>query len=169
MCSSDLSLSAKRVEAHRASNATVTPEALHERYKSATREEKRREENLKTERETHARTREAVPAVDQHPSSISAGSSVVSDLDAPQEQIIVPERMQHPDVMAAARRWFRHLQQKDPGRVPLPSSPQLQEWWQRAGRLGPQRFLEAVSFSVSRGYLNLVEEDRKSTRLNSSH
>ena len=44
--------------------------------------------------------------------------------------------------------------------MPLPSSPQLQEWWQRAGRLGPQRFLEAVSFSVSRGYLNLVEESQ---------
>ena len=123
-------------------------------------EEIRGEKNLKTERKTHARTREAVCAVDQHPASISAGSSVVSDLDAAQEQIIVPERMQHPDVMAGARRWFRHLQQKDPGRVPLPSSPQLQEWWQRAGRLGPQRFLEAVSFSVSRGYLNLVEESQ---------
>ena len=31
------SLSAKRVEAHRASNATVTPEALQQRYKSVTK------------------------------------------------------------------------------------------------------------------------------------
>ena len=37
-------LSARRVEAHRAGNANVTPEALHDRYKSVTREEKRREE-----------------------------------------------------------------------------------------------------------------------------
>ena len=37
-------LSAKRVEAHRASNDSVTQAALQERYKSATREEKRREE-----------------------------------------------------------------------------------------------------------------------------
>ena len=36
------SLSAKRVEAHRASNATVTPEALQQRYKSVTESRKRR-------------------------------------------------------------------------------------------------------------------------------
>ena len=122
--------------------------------------EKRREEkNNKTDIETRTHARATGDSAAQEPPATPA-SSVVSDLDGPGEQIIVPERMQHPDVMAAARRWFRHLQQKDPTRVPLPSSPQLQEWWARAGRLGPQRFLEAVSFSVSRGYLNLVEESQ---------
>ena len=128
-------LTSKRVQKHRAKAADAQPSGADgnaETVTPALPEKIRAEKNLKTERETHARTREAVSAVDQHPASISAGSLVVSDLDAPQEQIIVPERMQHPDVMAAARRWFRHLQQKDPGRVPLPSSPQLQEWWQRA-------------------------------------
>ena len=42
------SLSAKRVEAYRSGNANVTPGALQERYKSVTREEKRREENINT-------------------------------------------------------------------------------------------------------------------------
>ena len=56
------SLSAKRVEAHRASNATVTPEALHERYKSATREEKRREEIDSSNTETQEPQGTAKPA-----------------------------------------------------------------------------------------------------------
>ena len=56
------SLSAKRVETHRASNATVTPEALQQRYKSVTREEKRREEVDSSNTETQEPQGTAKPA-----------------------------------------------------------------------------------------------------------
>jgi hypothetical protein len=160
-------LTAKRVQKHRAAGAAETKVKRQCNAAGVTSplpEKRREEKNNKTDIETrtHARAIDDSAAADPPvtPVTTTPASSVVTDLDGPGEQIIVPERMQHPDVMAAARRWFRHLQQKDPTRVPLPSSPQLQEWWARAGRLGPQRFLEAVSFSVSRGYLNLVEESQ---------
>ena len=55
-------LSAKRVEAHRASNDSVTPAALQQRYKSVTREEKRREEVDSSNTETQEPQGTAKPA-----------------------------------------------------------------------------------------------------------
>lgn len=114
----------------------------------------RRDKNNKTETETRARTRGQAPAESQPP----APDPVLADLDGPADPVIIPEAMQAPDVLRAARQWFRHLQTRAPERVPIPASPQLQEFWQRHARWGPERFKAAVSFSVARGYLNLVEE-----------
>ena len=55
-------LGAKRVEAHRTSNVSVTQAALQERYKSVTREEKRREEVDSSNTETQEPQGTAKPA-----------------------------------------------------------------------------------------------------------
>jgi len=117
-------------------------------------DKRREEENNKTETETRTHARGDTSGESQPP----APDPVLQDLDAPPEPVVIPEAMRGPEVLKAARQWFRHLQQKAPERVPLPASPQLQEFWQRVARWGPERFRAAVSFTVARGYLNLVEE-----------
>ena len=146
-------LTRRRVERHRSCNAGSVTEAPIGNAGGVT---KRREEkkNNKTETETRARTRGQASAESQPP----APDPVLADLDAPADPVIIPEAMQAPEVLRAARQWFRHLQTRAPERVPIPASPQLQEFWQRHARWGPERFKAAVSFSVARGYLNLVEE-----------
>lgn len=146
-------LTRRRVERHRSGNADSVTETPIGNAGGVT---KRREEkkNNKTETETRARTRGQASAESQPPAS----DPVLADLDAPADPVIIPEAMRAPEVLKAARQWFRHLQTRAPERVPIPASPQLQEFWQRHARWGPERFKAAVSFSVARGYLNLVEE-----------
>ena len=123
--------------------------------------EKRREEkNNKTETETRARTRGQAPAESQPPAS----DPVLADLDAPADPVIIPEAMQAPEVLKAARQWFRHLRGRASERLPEEGSEQLREFWRLADSWGPQRFVRAVSFSVARGYANLVEEVEQDAR-----
>lgn len=146
-------LTRRRVERHRFCNADSVTETP---IGNAGGVNKRREEkkNKKTETETRTHARGECFAESQPP----APDPVLADLDAPADPVVIPEAMRGPEVLKAARQWFRHLQQKAPERVPLPASPQLQEFWQRVARWGPHRFRAAVSFTVARGYLNLVEE-----------
>ena len=123
--------------------------------------DKRREEkNNKTETETRARTRGQASAESQPP----ATDPVLADLDGPADPVVIPECMQAPEVLRAARQWFRHLQTRAPERVPQADSEGLRAFWVYAGGLGPDRFLKAVAFSVGRGYANLVEEVEQDAR-----
>ena len=145
-------LTRRRVERHRIGNADSVTETQNGNARSVNK--RREEKNNKTETETRTHARGEASGESQPP----APDPVLQDLDAPAEPVVIPEAMRGPEVLKAARQWFRHLQQKAPERVPLPASPQLQEFWQRVARWGPERFRAAVSFTVARGYLNLVEE-----------
>jgi len=117
--------------------------------------EKRREEKiLNTETETRTHARGEASGESQPP----APDPVLQDLDAPAEPVVIPEAMRGPEVLKAARQWFRHLRDRAPERIPEEGSEQLREFWRLAHSWGPQRFVKAVSFSVARGYANLVEE-----------
>lgn len=152
-------LTRRRVERHRSCNADSVTETPIGNAGGVT---KRREEkkNNKTETETHARTRGQALAKSQPP----APDPVLADLDAPADPVIIPESMQAPEVLRAARQWFRHLQTRAPERVPQADSEQLRAFWVYAGGLGQDRFLKAVAFSVGRGYSNLVEEVEQDVR-----
>ena len=152
-------LTRRRVERHRSGNADSVTETPIGNAGGVT---KRREEkkNNKTETETRARTRGEASAESQP----SAPDPVLADLDAPAEPVLIPEAMRGPEVLKAARQWFRHLQTRAPERVPQADSEQLRAFWVYAGGLGPDRFLKAVAFSVGRGYSNLVEEVEQDVR-----
>lgn len=156
-------LTRRRVERHRSCNADSVTETPIGNAGGVT---KRREEkkNNKTETETRARTRGQASAESQPP----APDPVLADLDAPADPVVIPEAMQAPEVLRAARQWFRHLQTRAPERVPQADSEQLRAFWVYAGGLGPDRFLKAVAFSVGRGYSNLVEEVEQDARVKQS-
>ena len=123
--------------------------------------EKRREEKiLNTETETRTHARGDISAESQPP----APDPVLADLDAPAEPVVIPEAMRGPEVLKAARQWFRHLRGRACERLPEEGSEQLREFWRLADSWGPQRFVRAVSFSVARGYANLVEEVEQDAR-----
>jgi hypothetical protein len=102
--------------------------------------------------------KDAGASVSDFPPEASAGDAAVIGLETQPRPVQIPPRMQGDDVMAAARKWFRHLRQAAPERVPQPGSEQLQEWWTHYGAIGPERFMAAVDFSIARGYKNLIEE-----------
>ena len=110
------------------------------------RDQRREEKNSNRERQT--RTREQTDA-DRLAADAAASKN---------DPVVIPAKMQTEPVLKAFRTWVRHLRQVAPDRVPPPGSPQLQEFWQFVGRMGPERFVEAVAFSVARGYHNLYQE-----------
>jgi len=146
-------LTRRRVERHRFGNADSVTETP---ISNAGSVNKRREEkkNKKTETETRTHARGEASGESQPPAS----DPVLQDLDAPAEPVVIPEAMRGPEVLKAARQWFRHLRDRAPERIPEEGSEQLREFWRLAHSWGPQRFVKAVSFSVARGYANLVEE-----------
>lgn len=152
-------LTRRRVERHRFCNADSVTETP---IGNAGGVNKRREEkkNKKTETETRTHARGESYGESQPP----APDPVLADLDAPAEPVVIPEAMRGPEVLKAARQWFRHLQSRASERLPEEGSEQLREFWRLADSWGPQRFVRAVSFSVARGYANLVEEVEQDAR-----
>jgi hypothetical protein len=132
----------KEIEALR--NAHVTRDVTH-------RVEESRVEIQNTQKDAGA-------SVSDFASEASAGDAAVVGLETQPKPVQIPPRMQGEDVMGAARKWFRHLRQAAPERVPQPGSEQLHEWWTHYGAIGPERFMKAVDFSIARGYKNLIEE-----------
>lgn len=132
------------------SGTNVPPKTGHKGGPDKIREEK----ILNTETETRTHARGESSGESQPP----APDPVLQDLDAPAEPVVIPEAMRGPEVLKAARQWFRHLRDRAPERIPEEGSEQLREFWRLAHSWGPQRFVKAVSFSVARGYANLVEE-----------
>jgi hypothetical protein len=80
----------------------------------------------------------------------------ISVSDAPDE-IVIPLKMQTEEVQKAFTHWVRHLESKDPLKVPPKNSPQLEAFWFQWSKRGPERFCEAVYHSSGNGYLNLHE------------
>ena len=156
-------LTRRRVERHRFGNADSVTETP---IGNAGGVNKRREEkkNKKTETETRTHARGESSAESQPP----APDPVLADLDAPAEPVLIPEAMRGPEVLKAARQWFRHLRGRASERLPEEGSEQLREFWRMADSWGPQRFVKAVSFSVARGYANLVEEVEQDARVKQS-
>lgn len=137
-------LTRRRVEKHRAGNADSVTESQNGNADGVTK--RREEKNLNTKRQT--RTREQTDA-----DRLAAEAAASED-----DPVLIPSKMQTEPVLKAFRTWIRHLRQVAPDRVPPPGSPQLQEFWRFVGRMGPERFVAAVAFSVARGYHNLYEE-----------
>lgn len=76
----------------------------------------------------------------------------------PSREILIPEKMQTPEVQQRAAMWFAHLDVSHPDKRPIPDSPQMQAFWEIANRMGPERFCNAVLFSVGSGFANLREQ-----------
>lgn len=107
--------------------AGVTEMSRSKRDKSVTREEKRREESI----------------------SFSYSET--------QNGVVVPKKMQTPEVQQAVLHWLTHLESKDPLKVPQADSPQMQALWHKWSALGPERLVAAIWHSSSEGFVTLHE------------
>jgi hypothetical protein len=75
----------------------------------------------------------------------------------PQSGIVVPKKMQTPEVQQAVSHWLTHLESKDPLKVPQADSPQMQALWHKWSALGPERLVAAIWHSSSEGFVTLHE------------
>jgi len=74
-----------------------------------------------------------------------------------QSGIVVPKKMQTPEVQQAVSHWLTHLESKDPLKVPQADSPQMQAIWHKWSALGPERLVAAIWHSSSEGFVTLHE------------
>lgn len=74
-----------------------------------------------------------------------------------QNAIVVPKKMQTPEVQQAVTHWLTHLESKDPLKVPQADSPQMQALWHKWSALGPERLVAAIWHSSSEGFMTLHE------------
>jgi len=69
------------------------------------------------------------------------------------EQVIIPEKLNTPECLAAAERWFDYLDGRQlQDRNPRYNAPQLQVWWQKMGRKTPAEFLRDIEGSIAKGW-----------------
>lgn len=139
-------LGAKRTQAHRSGNASVTMPALQDRYDGVTDSlpEKRREEIEK--KAPPAETRIAEP------------QTLPRDFPDHPSEVVIPAKVNTPDCHRAMRDWQRHLDAGGAPNAVIPGSPQEQHLWQWAGRMGPKKFVESVSYSIAQGSHRLMEK-----------
>lgn len=103
------------------------------------REEKRRDNNIDIEA-----TAVSNPTTQHKPDRIG-------------DELVIPEKLRTPAILKAVDEWFQHLELKDPGKVPPRNSPQMQYFWAEANRIGSDKILDVISFSIGNGYMRLIE------------
>jgi hypothetical protein len=81
-------------------------------------------------------------------------------------EIVIPAKINTPEARQAADMWFAHLDVSYPDKVPPPNSPQLQAFWNAANRMGPEKFVAAVEYTVASGWANLRERPEQETKGN---
>jgi uncharacterized protein YdaU (DUF1376 family) len=125
--------------------------------KSAERRAKQAKSPAKT-RDLNDRSTDVQRKVNTSSSSSSSSVYIYQGADfGGSEEIIIPQKMQTEEVQKAFTHWVRHLESKDPLKVPPKNSPQLEAFWFQWSKRGPERFCEAVYHSSGNGYLNLHE------------
>lgn len=82
---------------------------------------------------------------------------ITSSLNVTGADVVIPEKMNAPEVQEAASLWWAHLRLEHPDKVPEPNSPQLQAFWNDASRMGPKAFVEAVNWSAKNRWATLRE------------
>jgi uncharacterized protein YdaU (DUF1376 family) len=148
-----------RLELERERQQTRREQASEAGKKSAARRAKTPKTPAKT-RDLNDRSTDVQRKVNTSSSSSSSSSSVYI-YQGPEfsgcEEIVIPPKMQTEEVQKAFTHWVRHLESKDPLKVPPRNSPQLEAFWFQWSKRGPERFCEAVYHSSGNGYLNLHE------------
>ena len=141
-------LGAKRVEAHRAGNGSVTQTALQNADSSVTKAlpEKRREEIEKThtppgeESQKPTNTKQTgTPAHSEH-------------------EVDVPPRMRTPECAAAFENWCAYLEAAGlHARNPRENFHQAQALWRQANKIGPDKWPDCVEHSIANGYQSIIQ------------
>lgn len=71
-------------------------------------------------------------------------------------EIVIPDKVNTPECHAAAKLWFRYLEDKGLGaRSPEHSEPQLEAWWRQMARFGPGGMIEAINHSIANGWMTI--------------
>lgn len=87
----------------------------------------------------------------------------ISEADAKSE-VVIPDKINTPEAILAARMWFSHLEVTSPEKVPMSGSPQEEAFWLDAARMGSDRFVRSVEHCVARGWINLRQFDETETK-----
>ena len=71
--------------------------------------------------------------------------------------VVIPERMKTDAVSRAYVLWQQHLDTAAPEKQIIQNSPQEQQFWAEASRMGPEKFVDAVQYTIANGWVNLRE------------
>jgi len=139
-------LGAKRTQSHRSGNASVTQPPLQDRDSGVTDSlpEKRREEIEK----------KAPPA----DSRIAEPQTTPSDFPDHPSEVVIPPKVDTPDCRRAMAEWQRHLDVSAAPNAIVPGSPQEQYLWQWAARMGPDKWIQSVEYTIAQGGFRLLEK-----------
>lgn len=74
--------------------------------------------------------------------------------------VVIPESMNRDDVQESVSRWFDHLSVNAPQKVPQRNSPQLQAFWQRSVRYGPDLLIQAIEHAMAENWIVLRDAEQ---------
>lgn len=74
--------------------------------------------------------------------------------------ILIAEHMNRPDVLESVGKWISHLRVNAPHKVPYDNSPQLQAFWDRSVRYGPEGIIEAIEHATAEGWVSLRDPEQ---------
>lgn len=74
--------------------------------------------------------------------------------------VVIPESMNRDDVHESVIRWFDHLGMNAPQKVPQHNSPQLQAFWHRAVRYGPDLLIQAIEHAMAENWIVLRDAEQ---------
>jgi uncharacterized protein YdaU (DUF1376 family) len=114
-------------------------------------------ENTAKHADSNGRSTVVQRKVNPSSSSSSSSSDISISYSETQTAIVVPKKMQTPEVQQAVSHWLTHLESKDPLKVPQADSPQMQALWHKWSSLGPERLVAAIWHSSSEGFITLHE------------
>lgn len=100
----------------------------------------------------------------QHPlNTAAAAAAAVNNIYMPDvgPDVVIPQKLNTPAVKRSVGDWFSHLNSKAPDKVPASNSVQMQHFWAEVNRIGPGKLEDAIAFSISNGYLRIIERPPK--------
>lgn len=80
--------------------------------------------------------------------------------------VVIPESMNREDVLTAVQCWFDYLEPIAPQKVPPDNSPQLQAFWNKSVRYGPDILMQAIEHAMAEGWIVLRDAEQYRTKGN---
>lgn len=91
-------------------------------------------------------------------SRVTEPQTLPSDFPDHPSEVVIPPKVDTSECRRAMADWQRHLDVSAAPNAIIPGSPQEEHLWQWAGRMGPKKFIESVSYSIAQGSHRLLEK-----------
>ena len=91
-------------------------------------------------------------------SRVTEPQTLPSDFPEHPSEVLIPPKVDTPDCRKAMADWQRHLDVSAAPNAIVPGSPQEQALWQWAARMGPEKWIQSVEYTIAQGGFRLLEK-----------